>query len=103
MESGLYLANFQPVGVDMAQDGLTSQKERNTIGGMTEANELVSEFLKTELEPECDNPDFRSSIISELDIDKSVPIDCAIPVCRGSTANKKIKVLSRKYQKNFEL
>ena len=62
---------------------------------MTEANELIRDFPKKELSPECENLVIGSSIIDKLEIDKPIPIDCAIHAYSGSTTNKKIKVLNK--------
>ena len=40
------MANLQPVGYETVQGMLTIQKEWRTIGTITEANELVREFLE---------------------------------------------------------
>ena len=95
MESGLSMANSQLVGGDTVQGGAPIAKEYKTVGTMTEANELVRDFPKKELSPECENLVIGSSIIGKLEIDKSIPIDCAIHAYCGSTTNEKIKVFNR--------
>ena len=103
MESGFYMANPQPVGGETVQGGLTTQKEYQTIGTMTEANELVRDIPKKELASECDNFLIGWSIIGKLEMDKSITINCTIHAYRGSTTNKKIQVLNKYDPKKFEL
>ena len=47
MESGLYMANPQLIGGETVQSGVSIAKEHKTVGIMTEANELVRYFPKT--------------------------------------------------------
>ena len=75
MESGLYMANHQLVGGETVQGGVPIAKEYKTVGTMTEANELVRDFPKKELSPECEHLVIGSSIIGKLEINKSIPID----------------------------
>ena len=66
---------------------------------MTKANELVRDFPKKELSPECKNLVIGSSIIEKLEIDNPIPIDFSIHAYLGSTTNEKIKILN-KYDQN---
>ena len=101
MESGLYMANHQLVGGDTVQVGVPIAKEHKTVGTMTEANELVRDLPKIELAPECENIFIGSSVIGKLEIDKSIPIDCAIYAYRGSATIDKIKVLNKHGRKKI--
>ena len=70
-------------------------KEYKTVGTMSEANELVRDFRKKELSPECENLVIGSSVIGKVEIDKPIPIECGIQAYRGSTTNEKIKVCNK--------
>ena len=102
MASGLYMANPQLVGGGTVQGGVPMAKKYETVDTMTETNELVRDFPKKKLSPECENLVIGSSIISKLEIDKSIPNDCAIHAYRGSTTNEKIKVLNKYDPKESE-
>ena len=95
MESGLYMANPQLVGGKMIHGEVPVAKEYKTVGTMSETNELVRDFPKKELSPECENLVIGSSVIGKVEIDKPIQIECGIQADRGSTTNKNIKVCNK--------
>ena len=99
MESGVHMAHPQPLWGETVQGRLTVQKDCKTIGTMAEANELVREFPKKELAPECKNLVIGSSKIGTLAIDKSIPIDAQSMLSEGPLPTRKLNFRANLTQK----